>query len=838
MNSKHWYDEVMVFRIEFQARRAVATGSLLLALASETAFAAFGPQVAHVGSQRPERAPLPLNAIVVENALPGNPPSEWDIVDEGSASIQGYASEISVARGGTVEFKIKTDSTDYRLDVYRMGFYGGMGARRITTLAPSVPLPQVQPDCVADSEVGLVDCGTWSVSATWDTPVDAVSGIYFAKLVRQDPPHAGAASHVYFVVRDDDGHSDLLFQTSDETWQAYNSYGGASLYKDFHFGLPAGRGFKVSYNRPFNTRRDIAGLGKRSFLFNAEYPMVRWLEANGYDVSYATGVDTARYNHLLSSHKVFLSVGHDEYWSGSQRCNVEAARDEGVNLAFFSGNSCFWKTRWEASIDGSDEPYKTLVCYKETHADSKIDPDSAWTGSWRDPRFSPPSDGGRPENGLKGTQFTVNGIRHDSITISAADGKLRFWRGTAVASLPPAAKAVMPEDTLGHEWDCDIDNGARPTGLFRMSTTSMPITNKFLLDYGSLFGSDVAVHSLTMYRHASGALVFCAGTIQWSWGLDSEHDRGPSMTDLSMRQATVNLLADMGAQPQSLQAGLFAAAPSIDFAPPSATIDSPADGETVLACDTVTIQGAAWDAGGGVVAGVEISLDGGVSWHPASGRATWSYVLRPGPSGVLDLCVRAVDDSGNIGLATSHVMLNRVEDPSSPLSIFGWSGHPLADSRHDGKHDYGVKFRSDVDGVVLGVRYYKGGGNNGTHIAKLWDCNGAVLASASFENESFSGWQEVLFRTPVPISAATTIVASVHCQASIAIDDGFFTRCGVDNGPLHALQSGVDGGNGVRSLLSSGFPATSMFDRNYWVDVLFLKSSASERKDDVVPSSR
>src|SRR5918996_4253386 len=109
-----------------------------------------------------------------------------------------------------------------------------------------------------------------------------------------------------------------------------------------------------------------------SFVFNAESPKVRWLEANGYDVSYTTGVDTDRRGNLLTNHKAFLSVGHDEYWSNEQRANVEAARDAGVHLAFFSGNEVFWKTRWEPSIAPGAAPYRTLVTYKETHANQKI----------------------------------------------------------------------------------------------------------------------------------------------------------------------------------------------------------------------------------------------------------------------------------------------------------------------------------------------------------------------------------------------------------------------------------------------------------------------------------
>ena len=101
----------------------------------------------------------------------------------------------------------------------------------------------------------------------------------------------------------------------------------------------------MSYNRPFTTR----GTGAEDWVFNAEYPMVRWLERNGYDVSYTTGVDTDRLPAELLEHETYMSVGHDEYWSGAQRANVEAARAAGVNLAFFSGNEIFWKTRWENS---------------------------------------------------------------------------------------------------------------------------------------------------------------------------------------------------------------------------------------------------------------------------------------------------------------------------------------------------------------------------------------------------------------------------------------------------------------------------------------------------------
>ena len=275
---------------------------------------------------------LAQNAIAVENALPGNPPSQWDISGAGDASIQGFATDISVNRGETVRFKIDTPATNYRLDIYRLGYYGGNGARLVATVQPSAALPQNQPACLSDPTTGLVDCGNWAVSASWTVPANATSGIYIAKLVREDPEN-GRASHIAFVVRDDDGGSDILFQTSDTTWQAYNAYGGNSLYT----GQPAGRAYKVSYNRPFTTRCCSCPAGEpESWLFNAEYPMVRWLERNGYDVSYTTGVDADRRGAEMLEHGVYMTVGHDEYWSGGQRANVEAARDAGVHLAFLS----------------------------------------------------------------------------------------------------------------------------------------------------------------------------------------------------------------------------------------------------------------------------------------------------------------------------------------------------------------------------------------------------------------------------------------------------------------------------------------------------------------------
>ncbi|HTJ29697.1 MAG TPA: N,N-dimethylformamidase beta subunit family domain-containing protein, partial [Acidobacteriaceae bacterium] len=300
----------------------------------------------------------PANAIVAENCLTGNPSSEWDIPtgDAGDLSIQGFSTDISVTPGNTISFKINTVASAYTINIYRIGYYQGNGARKVATITPSVRLPQQQPACISDSTTGLTDCGNWNISASWAVPTTAVSGVYVAHLVRSD---TGGNSHIVFVVRNDTSHSAILYQTSDPTWVAYNYYGNGSLYGPGQpvFGLSA-RTFAVSYNRPALTR----GFNNESatWFFGAEFAMVQWLEQNGYDVSYFTGLDADRNGALIKNHKVYMDSGHDEYVSPGARANVKAARDAGVNLAFFSGNEFFWKTRWANSSDGSNTPYRTL----------------------------------------------------------------------------------------------------------------------------------------------------------------------------------------------------------------------------------------------------------------------------------------------------------------------------------------------------------------------------------------------------------------------------------------------------------------------------------------------
>jgi hypothetical protein len=794
------------------------------------------------------------NPVACENQLPGDPPSDWQVQGVGDPSIQGYATSMSVNVGQTVYFKIKTPSTAFHFDILRLGYYQGNGARKIASnLKPSATLPQSQPDCLTDSSTGLIDCGNWAVSASWTVPSNAVSGVYIAHLVRDDSQDPGGSSQIIFVVRNDSSRSNILLSTSDSTWEAYNDYGGNSLYS-CTVACPANSNpiaynaaYAVSYNRPFDG--SLVTDNGFSYIYYVEYQMIRFLERNGYDVSYTTSSDVDRAGSLLLNHKIFMSNGHDEYWSGAQRTNVTTAREHGVNLAFFSGNELFWKTRWAASEDGSNTPYRTLVTYKETQQrNPPLDPQyPVWTGTWRDPRFSPPADGGLPENALSGQYFLVDSGTAD-ITVPYQYAKERIWRNTAVTKLTAGQSLTLGASigTLGYEWDLDVDNGFRPAGLFDLSSTTVSNAPAVFTDYGALTARATETHHLTEYRAPSGALVFATGTVQWAWGLDNTNAWAEGSTDPSglppdpnMQQATVNVLADMGAQPTTLMTGLKATAASTETTAPVSTINSPSGGANIQDGTSVTVSGSAKDTDGGGVAGVEVSTDGGAHWHPATlttpdgPNVNWSYnwIAHGYPSTTIRS--RGVDDSGNLETPSRGISVNI----KCPCSLWGTNVTPTTPDFGDGTSvEVGVKFKTDTFGTVSGIQFYKASTNTGTHIGDLWDANGNLLARATFTTETASGWQQVTFSNPVPIMPNTTYVASYFAPVGhYAATSGYFypppspppTGGGsIDSPPLHAIPNATSADGVYAYSTTSTFPASSYNATNYWVDVMFAPAPA------------
>ena len=767
--------------------------------------------------------PYAQNTIVTENALPGNPISEWGVnssADFRNVNLNGYATDISVNKGGTVHFKIDNRvAGSYTLKIYRLGYYNGMGARLQANLGSFTAV--AQPAGIADPTTGLVDCSNWSESATWTVPNTAVSGYYVVKL--QDG--SGNINNIVFIVRDDASTSKIYFQSNDETWQAYNAYGGSNVYNGTT-GYPSGHAVKLSYNRPFfiyNTGFLTNNFGSDWYM-NDSYPMIRWLERNGYDLSYTTDVDVARFGSLLLNHKIFVTNGHDEYWSKEQRDNVEAARAAGVNCAFFSGNETYWKTRWLADTLGNAN--RIMVCYKEglladgTEGEAtcggKCDPDpTVWTGLWR---TGAAYDAPLPENALTG-QISWDGTA-GTILVPDTYKNLRFWRNTSVASLASGATATLAPNTLGYEWDYQQFPTTYPHGRILMSNTLL----------------DGHTHNLSLYRYGGtgGPLVFGSGTVQWCWGLDDQHFGGTgNQVSQDMQQATVNLFADMGVQPGSLQSNLVAAAASTDVTPPVSVITSPTNGSTVPITTSVTISGTASDVGG-TVGGVEVSVDGGTTWQVASGTTNWTFSWDPLTPGPYTIKSRSFDDSGNMedasGSSGTNVVNITLAPEVCPCHIFT-TQTPVAGTSNDnsisGKTglEVGLKFQSSVGGYITGIRFYKTSGNTGIHTGELYSSDGTIrYAQAVFTNETATGWQYVSFSSPVAITPNTTYVAAYYSASGNYTEDNnyFFGGNSVVNSPLIALGDGVDGPNAPYIYSNApAFPNLFFHAANYWVDVTF-----------------
>jgi hypothetical protein len=797
------------------------------------------------------------NPIVCENQLPGDAPSDWQISGAGDSTIQGFATSMSVNAGTTESFKIKTPSTKYHIDILRLGYYRGDGARKIVSnMLPTATLPQTQPACNTDATTGLIDCGNWSVSASWAVPSTAVSGVYIAHLVRDDSQDPGGDSQIMFVVRNDASHSGVLMATSDATWAAYNDYGGNSLYS-CTVACPPGNplaykaAYAVSYNRPNDGALNTDG-GASNFYY-AEYQMVRWTEQNGYDVTYTSDsqLDSPSGGALLANHKLFISSGHDEYWSEGEYQNLKAALTSGVNEAYFSGNEMFWKTRWANSQDGTNTPYRTLISYKETHFNAPTDPQDpgTWTGSWGDPRFSPPADGGIPSNALTGQEFVVNQGTAD-ITVPFQYHSLRFWRNTAAAKLTSGQTLTLAPGTgtLGYEWDVEPDNGFQPPGEFQLSSTTVSGLQTFT-DYGSTVigpgaGGGTETHHLTLYKAPSGALVFGAGTVQWSWGLDNTNawqnfitDPSGNPPDKNIEQATVNLFGDMGVQPGSLITGLTAATASTDTTAPHSTITSPTNGSTAQDGNTVTISGTATDTGG-VVAGVEVSVDSGTTWHfanmtgPAAATVNWTYSWIADHAPSTTIMSRATDDSGNIETPSGGVTVN----VGCPCSVFGNVTPPTPDDGDPSSVEVGMKFQSSTYGTVTGIRFYKAAGNTGSHIGSLWNASGQLLTQVTFTGETASGWQNATFASPVTIMPNTTYVVGYFApNGHYSGDSGWFypapspppTGGGDYNSPpLSAVPNNTSVNGLFAYTTSSVFPTSTFQASNYWVDVNFVATPA------------
>jgi hypothetical protein len=267
--------------------------------------------------------------------------------------VEGYCSKQSVAVGESIEIMISTEpARRVRLEVFRMGYYGGRGARKVLELGPFETRTQTVPN---PGLKNLHECH-WEATTSITIPEDWLSGVYLGRLStlsENEEPYW--QSYIIFIVRDQ-RPADILFQCSDNTWQAYNRWPSKfSIYT--HPKGNQGPWADVSFDRPYGREAqfksivdDPLTMGSGEFL-PLEFPLAYWLEQHGYDVAYCSNSDLMTPDRGLRC-KIFLSVGHDEYWDILQFRSVEQMRDRGVNLMFLSGNSVCWVSPMRASSKG------------------------------------------------------------------------------------------------------------------------------------------------------------------------------------------------------------------------------------------------------------------------------------------------------------------------------------------------------------------------------------------------------------------------------------------------------------------------------------------------------
>jgi Carbohydrate binding module (family 35) len=449
--------------------------------------------------------------------------AEWRMANYASNhEIEGYASATSVARGGTIKFYVNTIDPSYTLKVYRLGWYGSLGGR---LMQPAATLAgTAQPPCpVVDAATSLLECN-WNVSYSLTIPnntadpTDWASGYYVAKLIGS----SGKQSYMTFVVRDDSRASDLLMQAAVTTYQAYNNWGqtpitATNLYPGKSvYGFNSTNGLaatKVSFNRPYVS--DSAGYGAGQ-LFAYELRMARFLEREGYDVTYSTNIDTHTNGSRLLSYKGFLSVGHDEYWTKQMRDAVQGARNGGVNLGFFGANAAYWQIRLEPSTAAGDAN-RTIVSYKYV-----TDPLTATnpTETTTQFRLAPVN---RPEAELVGVMYDYSPVNADIVISNCLP-----WI-CAGTNLVNGSHLV---GMLGYE--VDRLDASSPANIQVIGTSPYAIPD---ITPGAFRNSH-----MTYYQAASGAGVFATGSMSWNYGLDDVYPVNPSLVNPNVQQMTRNVL--------------------------------------------------------------------------------------------------------------------------------------------------------------------------------------------------------------------------------------------------------------------------------------------------------
>ncbi len=474
-----------------------------------------GTSVGVGGSALPKARGL----IARENERPGD--RGWERF--GPGRLAGYSVRPSVGPGEELSLQVQAPRP---VDVlwYRLGWYGGTGGRLVRIdrgIRPSAPRVGSMPP--PDPVSGLVE-PNWPPALQFTVPDDWLSGMYLAVLDAAGEVPAA----VPFVVRGPSrgaSAAPLLFVNAALTWQAYNPWGGKSLYSYDSVGAPTASGTRaaatVSLARPY------AGDGGAGFLRRWELQFVRWQEREGLAVEYAADIDLELHPEVLDGRQLIVFAGHHEYWSRPMRQALQAAIDRGTHVCFFSANEIYWQVRLEPGPTGRAE---RMTCYKSAGRDPLTTTNPALTTvRWREPPVN------EPEATLVGQMYGHVVRRPADWIVTNSDHWL--YAGTQLAD------GDRLRNLVGQEYDTYFADLA-PPGTIVLARSPVEIAVR---RSGPSRGyASPAVHTATIYTAPSGATVFAAGTFQWSWALDSYGVRAyhgiPTPVDWRVERMTRNLL--------------------------------------------------------------------------------------------------------------------------------------------------------------------------------------------------------------------------------------------------------------------------------------------------------
>ena len=454
-----------------------------------------------------------------ENARPGT--SAWRIPAQASSAIDGFADKAYAADGQTVRLYVSTPAASFHVEAYRMGYYGGAGARHVWSFPPK--RGGLQRQCPRTPGTNLVSCAGWHPSLSVRLTDLFVPGDYLFKLVG----NGGQQSYVPLTVWDPRSHSAYLVKNDVFTWQAWNAYGGYDFY-DGVGACPSGvyplcsRARVVSFDRPYAGAR-----GAADFL-GSELPLVQFMEQEGLDVSYATDVTLVEHPGILAQHRAVLSLGHDECWDLRERRAVVAAEHHGLNLAFFGASAVLRHVRVHQSPLG---PNREVIDYRDSSEDplnGHGDPLDVTGNTWAAPPAS------WPEDAFVGEGYV--GFRQPEtppIPFVVVDASAWIFTGTHAHNGTTVA-GVIASDVDG------FNPGAHPPDLQIFGHSPVPLAGSEAngTHWGPVYYSD-----MTYYTDPAGkAGVFDSGTNNWIAALTPCAPAVRSCPAPFVRRVTGNLL--------------------------------------------------------------------------------------------------------------------------------------------------------------------------------------------------------------------------------------------------------------------------------------------------------